>query len=131
MNKDDKIKEVYHWLRYAEEDLQAASDFLKQTHVIPRHVCWLSQQAAEKSIKAALVFLQIDFHRSHDLDLLRNQLPDNWQIKTQCPDLAELTEWAVESRYPGDWPDATVEDAQRAFKQAQFIYTLITKDLNC
>lgn len=129
MKKDEQTQAVHRWLHYAQEDLQTAAELLKQAHVIPRHVCWLSQQAAEKSIKAALVFSQIDFPYSHDLDLLRNILPKTWQVKTKCFDLAELTEWAIESRYPGDWPDATVEDAQCALKQAESIYSLILEDI--
>ena len=30
------------------------------------------------------------------------------------PDLAELTEWAVETRYPGEWPEATEVEETRA-----------------
>jgi HEPN domain-containing protein len=81
-------------------------------------VCWLAQQAAEKALKGALASQAIPFPFRHDLDALRNLLPDGWEVKRQHPDLAELTEWAVEARYPGDWPDATVEAARRAAVQA-------------
>jgi hypothetical protein len=43
----------------------------------------------------------------HNLDALRNLLPPGWSVKQEHPDLAELTAWAVEARYPGDWPEAT------------------------
>ena len=62
-----------------------------------RHACWLAQQAAEKAIKAVLVFLQIDFPRRHDLDALRNLVPDGWQVRVEQLSLAGLTEWAVEA----------------------------------
>ena len=81
---------------------------------MPRHICWLSQQSAGKAIKAILVFLAIEFPRRHDLDALRNLVPNDWQVKTEHADLAMLTEWAVEARYPGDWPDATAADARAA-----------------
>lgn len=51
---------------------------IEQEGMIPRHVCWLAQQATEKALKAILVFLQIDFPRRHDLDALRNLIPDGW-----------------------------------------------------
>ncbi len=37
------------------------------------------------------------------------------------PDLAELTEWVVEARYPGDWPvlEATEVEETRAESQAR------------
>ncbi len=40
-------------------------------------------------------------------------------MKKEFPDLAELTVWAVEARYPGDWPEATRDDAERAVAQAR------------
>jgi HEPN domain-containing protein len=112
------------------EDLTTAEALLEQRNTVPRHICWLAQQAAEKSIKAALVFLQIDFPRRHDLDALCNLLPTNWLLREEQPDLADLTEWAVEARYPGDWPDATEEDAGAAVNQARAVYESISLDLN-
>jgi HEPN domain-containing protein len=98
---------------------------LAQRVIVPRHICWLAQQAAEKAIKAMLVFLALDFPRRHDLDALRNLIPDDWQVKTEHPDLATLTEWAVEARYPGDWPDATEADARAAVEQARAVWESI------
>ena len=95
---------------------------------VPRHACGLAQQAAEKALKAVLVFQQIDFPRSHDLDALRNLIPEGWAVKTRAPDLAELTEWAVESRYPGDWPDATTAEAAAAVTQARGVVDCICAD---
>lgn len=33
-----------------------------------------------------------------------------------------MTEWAVESRYPGNWPEAIESDAEKALKQAKQIW---------
>jgi HEPN domain-containing protein len=86
-------------------------------------------QAAEKVLKAVLVFLQIDFPRHHDLDALRNLIPVSWPLKEEHPDLSDLTEWAVEARYPGDWPDATEEDARSAVQQARAVWQSVCRDL--
>ncbi len=45
------------------------------------------------------------------------------------PDLAELTEWAVEARYPGDWPEASPDDARRAVEEARAVYECVMTDL--
>jgi len=50
-------------------------------------------------------------------------------VKTECADLAELTEWAVEARCPGDWADATIEDARRACSFARRVYAAVRADL--
>jgi HEPN domain-containing protein len=78
MGFNNQFSETARWLRYAEEDLVTAETLLGQPHVVPRQACWLAQQSAEKALKAVLVFLQIDFPRSHDLDALRNLIPKQY-----------------------------------------------------
>lgn len=129
MSAPDPTHEALRWLRYALEDFQAAEASLGHPRLVPRHTCWLAQQAAEKALKAGLVALQIEFPRWHDLDALRNLLPEDWLVKAACPDLGELTEWAVEARYPGDWEEATTEHALRAVEQARLVVTVIQRDL--
>jgi HEPN domain-containing protein len=129
MSSPETLGDVRRWLRFAREDLEAAEALLADEACIPRHVCWLAQQAAEKALKAALVSEEIHFPFRHDLDALRNLLPDGWDTKRECADLAELTEWAVEARYPGDWPDATLDDARRAARQGRQVYESVIADL--
>ncbi|MBI2322117.1 MAG: HEPN domain-containing protein [Chloroflexi bacterium] len=42
---------------------------------------------------------------------------------------SELTEWALEARYPGDWPDATEADAHTAVQQAEAVWSSVIRDL--
>ena len=118
---DAAVDDALRWLRYATEDLDVARVLLMTTSLPARHVCWLSQQSAEKSLKAALVLEGIEFPFTHDLDALRNRLSEEWHVRTAHPDLAELTQWAVETRYPGDWLEMTEEDALRAEAEARAI----------
>jgi HEPN domain-containing protein len=120
--------EALRWLRFAEEDLAEAERLLALGDATPRHVCWFAQQGAEKALKAALVLEGIEFPLRHDLDALRNLLPAGWAVKEQHADLAELTEWAVEARYPGDWPEATLQEARRAVEQARSVLGCIVED---
>jgi HEPN domain-containing protein len=129
MSRPDHVAEARRWLRFAAEDLRAAGILLHETQVPRRHVCWLAQQAAEKAIKAALVFLQIEFPKTHDLDALRNLVPEDWTVRQAFPDLADLTEWSVEARYPGDWPEATADDARGSLDEARRVLDLVTADL--
>lgn len=117
------------WLRYAMEDLAEAEAMVQRPQYAPRHACFLAQQGAEKSLKAVLVFLQIDPPRSHNLNALRNLIPPNWPLTQQYPDLTDLTEWAVEARYPGEWPDPAAEQAEDAVRQARALYDAVERDL--
>jgi len=59
---------------------------------------------------------------------LRNLLPVGWRVKEEHPHLADLTVWAVEARYSGDWPEATREDAQRAVLRAKAVLSSIVEN---
>ena len=130
MNEADRKAEAQRWLRYAEEDLAGAKTLAGDEAAVPRQSCWLAQQSAEKAIKSLLIFLGIDFPRSHDLDLLRNLVPPQRPLKTEPADLAELSEWAVEARYPGEWPDPTPQDAAQALATAGQVLRLVRDDLS-
>ncbi len=125
----DRLEDTSRWLRYAEEDLITAETFLGHPHVPPRQSCWLAQQAAEKALKAALIFLQIDFHRTHDLVILRDMFPESWQLKKTHPNLTNLTRWVVEARYPEKIQDATEAEASEAVKQARAIWESVSATL--
>ncbi len=113
------VQEAQRWLQFSAEDLDVAQRLLADRSSAPRHVCWFSQQAAEKALKAALVLEEIDFPYTHDLNALRNLLPDSWPVRVDHPDLTQLNQWAVEARYPGEWPQATESDAVRAESEAR------------
>ena len=114
---DSNETEARRRLRYAREDLGSASMLMAGADT-PRHVCWHSQQAAEKSLKAAFVLEGVDFPYTHDLDKLRNLLPAGWSVKETHPDLAKLTEYATGARYPEDVPELNREDAAYAASAA-------------
>lgn len=117
------------WLAYARSDLAAAKALLANPEHYPRQVCYLAQQAVEKALKAALIREQIDFPFSHDLDRLRNLLPETWRVKVAFPDLAEMTIWAIEARYPADMPEVFHIDAIRAVRTAEELSRLVEEDM--
>jgi HEPN domain-containing protein len=96
---------------------------------VPRAACFHAQQTAEKAIKAIFVFLQTDFPYTHDLNRLRDLLPEGWPIKENLPDLSGLSLWAVEPRYPGDLPEATEKEAEALVEQAREILQMTLEDL--
>lgn len=117
------------WLTYAETDLRVAQRLLRKP-AEPDAACYHAQQAAEKALKAALVFAQIAIPRTHDLDALRNLLPAGWMARTAAPTLQNLTDWVVESRYPGNWPRATIADARAARTLATAVVAAVRADLS-
>ena len=129
MQTTDRLTDTARWLRHAEEDLITAETLLAQSHVPPRQACWFAQQAAEKVLKAVLIFLQIDFPRTHDLNVLRDLLPESWSLKTALPNLGDLNRWAVGARYPDDVQEATETNASTAVEQARAVWTAASTEL--
>jgi HEPN domain-containing protein len=122
--------EAKRWLRFAQDDLKVADNAAASTDFAPHIGCIHAQQAAEKAIKAILVFLSISFPFRHDLDALRNLIPAGWDVVTIHPRLGSLSQWATVGRYPGNWPEATDQDARSAAREARALWDTILDDLD-
>jgi len=111
----------YDWLRRAKSNLVRARQ-PKPEEVLWEDLCFDTQQAAEKALKAVLVARRIPFRFVHDiaelLTLLENQgiiLPE--EIKAS----AGLTDYSVESRYPGPFEPITEEEFEKALQIAEAV----------
>jgi HEPN domain-containing protein len=129
LSTDQLREDVERWLRFARADIVLAESINRDPTHPPHLACYHAQQGVEKSLKAGLLWSAIEPPRRHDLDQLRVLLPQSWMIHNLHPDLGELTEWCVEARYPGDWPEATDADAQVAVNQARAVWGAILDDL--
>jgi HEPN domain-containing protein len=107
------------WLRHARSDLtlawqRNAPDILLTT------LCFHTQQAVEKGLKAVLVQRDIVFPYTHDLARLITLVQD---ARLPWPDdldaAAALTEYAVGSRYPGPSGEISETEYQQAITMAQ------------
>lgn len=124
-----KQDEAKRWMNYSETDLRAAHALLDSGEFFPRQICFLAQQCGEKAIKAILVFEEVNFPKNHDLDRLRDLVPEGWKVKEQFPDLAELTIWAVEARYPGNTPDVVEYEARETLHLAEAVFDTVSAEL--
>ena len=90
------------WIHKAEDDLIVAEREYKHKRPIYDAVCFHSQQCVEKYMKAVLQENDVEFEKTHDLDVLLES------CKTFIPELEHyklailnLSSFAVEIRYPG------------------------------
>ncbi|MFN8633408.1 MAG: HEPN domain-containing protein [Chloroflexota bacterium] len=130
MTFPNPAEEAKRWLRFARADLLLVEDLVNSPHHPPHIACYHAQQAVEKALKAILVYLQMRFPFSHDLDEIRNLVPSTWTVPVVHQDLSWLRQWAVEGRYPGNWPEATDRDAQTAASQARAVWETVLDDLD-
>ena len=122
-------RDEHTWLRYAEEDLQTAERMVEGRGWAPRIACFHAQQAAEKALKAVLVVERIPLQFTHNLELLRDLVPEGRETRRVDVDLATLSRWAVVPRYPGEKPDATETDAREAVATARAVVEAARHDV--
>ncbi|RJQ16092.1 MAG: HEPN domain-containing protein [Nitrospiraceae bacterium] len=109
------------WLKRAKSNL-AIARLPKTKDIFWEDYCFELQQAAEKALKAVLMSKGIKFRFVHDLAELLTLLDQN---RISFPDelrtAAELTDYSVESRYPGPFEPVTEIEFKDALKIAEAV----------
>lgn len=98
-------------MRFALQDLDAA----RHADLPPLIRCYHSQQAAEKALKATLLFDGLDVPRTHDLNTIHVLLMDESLVQQTAQELERLTRWGTNERYPGAIRDPSAAEADQAF----------------
>ena len=109
------------WVEKAEEDWSVAQFTLVATHLHAYNaICFHAQQCAEKYLKARLQEDAITPAKTHDLEKLLDLILLTFpQWAALRPALAQLTDYAVDFRYPGE--TANQAEAQEAVKLCQSV----------
>jgi HEPN domain-containing protein len=108
------------WLNHAISDLALARLGLNSKDVLPEQICFHAQQAVEKALKAVLLHKSIRFPAIHDIEeLVQIGRHEGVQFPDWAEDLASLTPYAVETRYPGHWEDFQETEVNQARAVAQ------------
>ncbi|MEM8484972.1 MAG: HEPN domain-containing protein [Bacteroidota bacterium] len=121
---------VQAWLNKADKDLLTAKREFSFEDPVIESVCFHSQQATEKYIKAYLVYKDIPFPKSHDIGKLIDLLDQNEKELHEYKDIADtLTDYGVEIRYPdiNDIPEK--EEAKEALAITIKFRELITSKI--
>lgn len=123
MNKNDII---LLWLEKAENDLQNIRNNLIAEIKPIDTICFHSQQAIEKCLKAILIFLDKPITKTHDLTYLLNEIGEYFpQFSHYSDSFDNITDFAVEIRYPYSQYKPDLEDATSAFQTANTFYTQV------
>ncbi|MDT8370187.1 MAG: HEPN domain-containing protein [Longimicrobiales bacterium] len=113
---------VREWLEKAGRDLAAGGHLLTGEGGFPETVAFHAQQAAEKYLKAFLVWHQVEFPKTHDvarlLELIAPLAPD---LATALEEADSLTPYGVDYRYPGDYPEVSSAEAKRCIDTAMAV----------
>lgn len=124
MKKPEEIKLEFtrEWVRRAENDYRITEHLFESGEAFAYGVTFHAQQTVEKYMKAFLVWHQIEFKKTHDIAvLLRSIASVASELLEILAEARELTPYGVEYRYPGDYPEVTVVDAEKSFRLAALV----------
>lgn len=116
----DQTEYLRNWLFRANEDIDVIK-YLSKTELesYQSTICMHAQQAVEKFLKAFLVYHNVDFPRTHDVDFLLKQC-QKIDINDFNIDLGSLSVYGLKLRYPDDFyvPDRneTLQNIDTAIK---------------
>ena len=120
MNAPDEV--VFNWLERAHSDLQLGRVALRTRGVLPADACFHAQQCAEKALKALLLHRKIAFPKTHVIEVLLDLIKTSGlPIPGEVDESFELSDYAVQTRYPGEWEPVTKADAQHALERAALV----------
>ena len=108
------------WLVYARSDLELARRG-KSPGILLETLCFHAQQAAEKALKAVLIQLGIPTIKSHNIGALLSLLPDSVSTPSEIQEAVILTDYAVVTRYPGDYEPVADQEYQEALRLAESV----------
>lgn len=108
------------WLRHAYSDLELAR-VVAPPGVLLEGLCFHTQQAAEKALKAVLVAHETPFPKTHSIRMLLDLMPKDLSVPKDVEDAASLTDYAVMIRYPTDTEPVDEKEYQQAIRLAEAV----------
>ena len=128
MNRDDIIKDLaIKWVKKAEKDLLTAKRELSFEEPLTDIICFHCQQAVEKYLKSYLVYHQVYFPKTHKIiELLGLCAKIDSSFNDELKEADNLTDYAVEIRYPDLWLETGEKEAREAFEIAQKVKAFVS-----
>ena len=119
-SSDERLLVVGEWVQKAENDLSNAVQTLKMGNDCPTDtVCFHVQQCVEKYLKALLIYEDKVVIHTHHINTLMVLLPHSIRPELTPKEQAILTNYAVTTRYPGDYDLISLTEARRAVRIAR------------
>ena len=105
------------WLERARSSLEIAGT-RNSNLVYYEDLCYQAQQAVEKAIKGMLIYYKVEPQFTHNIGILLEELQAHINID-EIRETINLTKYAVQTRYPGEYDDITKEDYEESIAIAQ------------
>ena len=126
----EKVELIRRWMALASGELAYAQKSLEFGEQFNDKVCFHCQQAAEKALKALLIALEVRPPKTHDIralvSLVSKSIPETLDALSAVVD---LTDYAVEIRYPDEWYVPDSKETRRAIELARTVIDVVGAQL--
>lgn len=117
---------VEQWLNRAQSNLDRARAGQIKDTILFEDLCFDCQQAVEKSLKALLVARDQESPHTHIVArLLETLAQGGLPIPEDITAAADLTEYAVHTRYPGLYEPVSAEEYREALAVAECVHAWV------
>ena len=114
---------ILNWLKRARSNLERAKMGKVTQGILYEDLCFDAQQAVEKSLKAILIKLNQPFPKTHSIGILLKLIEEaGVEIPENINQAKQLTAYAVDARYPGDYEPVKKEEYKEALKIAEDVF---------
>ena len=120
---DEKVRK---WVIKALEDYRTVENEFKlpEDEIVTSSVCFHSQQFVEKILKVYLVLKGVDFGKTHNLEFLL-KLCSTKDKDFEMLDVGNLSDYAIEVRYPEEFYTPSLKEAKESFEIAKRVKKFI------
>lgn len=123
-------KQALEWLKRAESNLSQARLGQESSEILLEDLCFCAQQASEKALKALCISRNIPYPRTHDIGYLLDLLEEKGiSVPPNISNARELTQYAVETRYPGAYEPVTKSEYLATLKMAQSLVSWVKEKI--
>ncbi|GBU22491.1 hypothetical protein R80B4_02400 [Fibrobacteres bacterium R8-0-B4] len=106
------------WLDRAESSLAMSKNKFDK-RIFYEDLCFQAQQAVEKALKGLLIFHNVEPEKTHNLVSLIKELSKYIAIPKEISEAVILNDYAVQTRYPGNYTSVSEEEYNQAVKAAE------------
>ena len=122
MTEEEK-RHIKEWFRKADHDLISANTLIKEADVLD-NVCFHCQQAAEKYLKAYLIFKGEEVIKTHYLKHLQTECV-KFDADFKMFDFKDLSRYASDVRYPDDFNDPPLSETEYFLEIAEKVKAMV------
>lgn len=126
----DSAEYIKKWLLKADNDLKVAENEMRLSpeETVTDAVCFHSQQAVEKFLKAYLITKNVEFGKTHNLEfLLELCVKENKEFAEI--EVGNLTFYSVEVRYPDEFYIPSINESKECIEIARKVKRFVLEKL--